>query len=158
HGADARPDAYISIRKDGAVVLTVDESEMGQGVCTALPMILAEELDADWSAVSYEQAPVDPSRFGAQWTAGSTSVRNGYMKLRRAGAAAREMLIAAAAAQWGVPEGECTTENSVVAHRPSGRSARYADLAEAASRLPIPPAPRLKDPRDFRIIGTARKR
>jgi isoquinoline 1-oxidoreductase beta subunit len=121
-------------------------------------MILAEELDADWATVKYEQAPVDPARFGDQWTSSSTSVRMGYLKLRRAGAAAREMLVATAAAHWSVPTGECVTESSVVAHRASGRTARYADLALAASRRAIPQQPRLKEARDFRIIGTPKPR
>lgn len=158
HREDPRPDAYIHIGTDGFIVLMVDESEMGQGVSTALPMILAEELDADWSTVKYEQAPVDPSRFGDQWTASSTSVRVGYLKLRRAGAAAREMLVAAAAMQWGVPASECVTESGVVAHRASGRTARYAELSGAASRRAIPPHPRLKEAKDFRIIGTPKPR
>jgi isoquinoline 1-oxidoreductase beta subunit len=155
---DPRPDAYVRIGSDDRVTLIVDESEMGQGVTTALPMILAEELDADWSKVSYEQAPVDPSKFGNQWTASSTSVRRGYEPLRRAGAAAREMLVAAAAGQWGVPASECTTREGVVLHQASGRSARYGELAEAAARLPVPKEPRLKDPSEFRIIGTPRQR
>jgi isoquinoline 1-oxidoreductase beta subunit len=156
--SDPRPDAYIRIGTDDRITLTVDESEMGQGVTTALPMILAEELDADWSKVTYEQAPLDPARFGNQWTASSTSVRRGYEPLRRAGAAAREMLVAAAAQQWGVPASECTTREGVVRHERSGRSARYGELAEAAARLPIPEQPRLKDPSEFTIIGTARAR
>jgi isoquinoline 1-oxidoreductase beta subunit len=155
---EPRPDAYIRIGTDGLVTLIVDESEMGQGVSTALPMILAEELCADWPSVRYEQAPVDPPSFGDQWTASSTSVRAGYLKLRRAGAAAREMLVAAAAALWGVPAGECVAERGVVAHRATGRTARYAELSEAAGRRDVPPRPRLKDARDFQIIGTPRQR
>jgi isoquinoline 1-oxidoreductase beta subunit len=156
--SDPRPDAYIRIGTDDRITLTVDESEMGQGVTTALPMILAEELDADWTRVTYEQAPLDPARFGNQWTASSSSVRRGYEPLRRAGAAAREMLVAAAAQQWGVDASECTTREGVVRHEGSGRSARYGELAEAAARLPIPDQPRLKDPSEFRIIGTPRPR
>ena len=155
---DPRPDAYIRVGADDRIVLVVDESEMGQGVTTALPMILADELDADWSQVSYEQAPVDQSKFGNQWTASSTSIRQGYDKLRRAGAAAREMLITAAAQQWGVAASECTTAASVVTHEASGQSARYGALAEAAARLPIPDEPRLKDPSRFTIIGTPKAR
>jgi isoquinoline 1-oxidoreductase subunit beta len=156
--ADPRPDAYIRVGSDDRITLIVDESEMGQGVTTALPMILAEELDADWSMVSYEQAPLDPARFGNQWTASSTSVRRGYEPLRRAGAAAREMLVAAAAQQWGVAASECTTREGVVRHERSGRSARYGELAEAAARLPVPEQPRLKDRSEFTIIGTPRPR
>ncbi|HWN66470.1 MAG TPA: molybdopterin cofactor-binding domain-containing protein, partial [Haliangium sp.] len=156
--SDPRPDAYIRIGSDDRIALIVDESEMGQGVTTALPMILAEELDADWSKVSYEQAPLDPARFGDQWTASSTSVRRGYEPLRRAGAAAREMLVAAAAQQWGVPASECTTRESVVHHQASGRSARYGEVAEAAAKLPVPDQPRLKDRSQFQIIGTSRPR
>lgn len=155
---DPRPDAYIQIGTDGSIVLMVDESEMGQGVSTALPMILAEELDADWSTVKYEQAPVDPARFGDQWTSSSTSVRGGYLKLRRAGAAAREMLVAEAAQRWNVPAGECVTESGVVAHRATGVSMRYAELSAAASQRAIPQQPRLKDAKDFRILGTPKQR
>jgi isoquinoline 1-oxidoreductase beta subunit len=155
---DPRPDAYIRIGSDDRITLIVDESEMGQGVTTALPMIVAEELDADWSKVSYEQAPLDPTRFGDQWTASSTSVRRGYDKLRRAGAAAREMLVTAAAQQWAVPASECTTREGIVRHEASGRSARYGELAEAAARLPTPAQPRLKDRSEFTIIGTPRAR
>src|SRR4051812_3113172 len=126
---EPRPDAYIQIGTDGLIVLMVDESEMGQGVSTALPMILAEELDADWSTVKYEQAPVDPTRFGDQWTASSTSVRSGYLKLCRAGAAAREMLVAEAAQRWSVPASECVTQNSVVSHPRMGETMRYAELS-----------------------------
>jgi len=150
-----RPDAYVRVNADDTIVLSVDESEMGQGVTTALPMILAEEMDADWSRVTYELAPTDPARFGNQWTASSSSVRRGYRKLRRAGAAARHMLVGAAASQWGVPAAECTTAGGAVVHASSGRSLRYGELSAAAALQPVPDEPALKDPKDFRLIGTS---
>ncbi|WP_428268385.1 molybdopterin cofactor-binding domain-containing protein [Haliangium sp.] len=150
-----RPDAYIRVEPNDRIVLVVDEAEMGQGVTTALPMIMAEELDADWSQVSYELAPVDAGKYGRQNTWSSTSVREGFYKLRRAGAAAREMLVAAAAEKWSVPASECTTAKSVIRHEPSGRSASYGELATTAVWMPVPQNPRLKDPAEFTLIGTA---
>lgn len=150
------PNAFLRIAPDGIVTITVAKSDMGQGVRTALPMIVAEELDADWSSVRIEQADAHPDRYGRMMTVGSTSVRNGaWLPLRRAGAAAREMLVAAAAERWGVAADALVTEGGRVRHAPSGRSATYGELADAAAARPVPAQPRLKDPAAFRLVGTS---
>lgn len=146
------PNAWLRISRDGTVTITVAKSEMGQGVRTALPMIVAEELDADWSKVRVEQAIAD-NKYGSMGTGGSASVRTSWDRLRTAGAAARMMLVEAAAQRWGVPAGECRTDRGNVIHVPTGRSLSYGELAEAASRLKVPENPPLKDPSEFRIIG-----
>src|SRR5918992_189552 len=149
------PNAFLRIDPSGDVTITLARSDMGQGVRTALPMIVADELDADWSRVRIVQADAHPDKYGRMMTVGSTSVRNGaWMPLRRAGASAREMLVAAAAARWGVAPDDCTTANGRVTHRASGRSAGYGELADAAAALPVPASPRLKDPSRFTLIGT----
>lgn len=148
---------YISIAQDGTVVVVLDRVEMGQGVATALPTLVAEELEVDIGRIRLEFAPVDPryinTMLGAQATGGSTSVRSSWEKLRRAGATVREMLIAAAAQTWGVPTSECRAENGAVVHRPSGRRLGYGALAARAAQLPVPRSVPLKDPSDFRLIG-----
>ncbi len=152
------PDAWIRIAADGHVTVVVDRSEMGQGVSTALPMLVAEELDADWSRVRYEFAPAnrayDNPLIGAQITGGSTSVRAAWGPLREAAATARAMLVAAAAAEWGVPAAECRTESSQVIHDASGRRLDYGALALAAARLTPPDHVPLKSPGAFRLLGT----
>ncbi|HEY6059875.1 MAG TPA: xanthine dehydrogenase family protein molybdopterin-binding subunit [Gemmatimonadales bacterium] len=154
---DSELNAWIRIGSDDQVTLFVNESEVGQGVLTSLPMILAEELDVDWTRVRSEHALTDP-RYGNQGTGGSSSVRGDYATLRKAGAAARQMLIAAAAATWGVPATECATEPGVVTHAKSRRRASYGRLAVRAATLTPPGDPPLKDPKSFRIIGKATKR
>lgn len=149
--------AWIRIGSDEQVTLFVSESEMGQGVLTSLPMILAEELDVDWSRVRSEHALAD-QRYGNQSTGGSSSVRGDYETLRKAGAAARQLLIAAAAAEWGVPAAECATEPGVVIHAKTRRRASYGRLAVRASTLTAPADPPLKDQKDFRIVGKPTKR
>ncbi len=146
------PSVFISLHDDGTVQLTVHRSEMGQGVRTACAMLLAEELDVAWADVTIVQATGDP-KYGNQTTDGSRSVRTQWEPLRRAGAAAREMLVAAAAADWGVPASECRTEASVVIHTASDRRAAYATLVGAAAARPVPENPKLKRPSEFRIIG-----
>ena len=153
----AELNAWVRIGSDDQVTLLVNESEMGQGVLTSLPMILAEELDADWTKVRSEHAAADP-RYGNQATGGSSSVRGDYVSLRKAGAAARAMLIAAAAATWSVPAAECSTEPGIVVHTKSARRARYGSLAARAATLTPPTDPPLKDPKTFRIIGKPTKR
>jgi CO/xanthine dehydrogenase Mo-binding subunit len=147
------PNAFLSIDKTGRIIITVAKSEMGQGVRTSLPMIVAEELEADWTTIEVNQAPAHPNKYGSQGTGGSTSVRTSYENLRKAGATAREMLIAAAAQQWGVDPATCYAERASVIHRGSGRKLSYGELAETAATLPVPASPRLKDPKDFTIIG-----
>jgi isoquinoline 1-oxidoreductase beta subunit len=150
--------AWIHIGTDGIVTIHVSESEMGQGVMTAFAMILADEMEADWSKIRAVHAAADRRRFGRQSTGGSTSIRLGYTSLREAGAAAREMLVAAAAAEWAVPARECVAREGTVLHEPSGRSATYGHLAERASALPQPRRPRRKQPSEFRFMGRAVKR
>ncbi len=149
------PNAFIRVAPDDTITILINKSEMGQGVYTSLSMIAAEELDADWTKVRAESAPVAPEYnhtvFGTQMTGGSSSIYSSYAQLRKAGAMARSMLVAAAAADWSVPTSSCKTENGVVTsgvHRAS-----YGQLAEKASRLLPPTEVTLKDPKDFRIIG-----
>jgi isoquinoline 1-oxidoreductase beta subunit len=145
------PNPWISIDAEGRVTLTAAHSEMGQGARTALPMILAEELGADWSKVEVRHALPGPD-FPDMRTSGSGSVVDSWNPLRRAGAAAREMLLAAAAARWAVPVGECRAEKGRVVHS-SGKSLSFGDLAAAAARLPVPKEPALKDTKDFTLVG-----
>ena len=154
-GAALEPNAFLRIEPDGTVTIWCGKADMGQGVRTALPMIVADELDADWSTVRTVQADAHPDKYGGQMTVGSRSVRGGaWTALRKAGASAREMLVAAAAAGWGVSAAECRTRNGRVIHDASGRSAGYGELAEAAAAQPVPAEPRLKDPSEFTLIGT----
>ncbi|MGH7689414.1 MAG: molybdopterin cofactor-binding domain-containing protein, partial [Gemmatimonadaceae bacterium] len=155
-------DAWIRVGTDDSITLMVDRSEMGQGVATALPMLLAEELEADWTKVAIEFAPAaqvyyNPD-FGAQGTGGSSSVRTAFTPLRQAGAAAREVLISAAAAQWKVDRSECRAENGAVVHTSSKRQLTYGAVASAAAKLPLPKDVPLKDPKDWTIVGTPAKR
>ena len=150
--------AWVRIDPDNAVTLFINESEMGQGVYTSLAMILAEELDADWTKVHYEPAPADFAKYGRQSTGGSSSVRGDYAGLRKAGAAAREMLIQAAAEQWGVPAASCRAEAGVVTHAASNRRATFGERADRAATLTPPENPPLKDTKDFQIIGKPTKR
>ena len=155
------PSAYLRIGADGEVTIVCGLSEMGQGVLTAIPMLVAEELDADWSRIRVEQAPADAAFanpvFGMQATGGSTSVMGFWEPMRKAGAAARAMLVAAAAATWGVPEAECGTRDGRVSG-PGGRSLGYGELVERAAALPVPAEPVLKDRKDFRLLGTPARR
>jgi isoquinoline 1-oxidoreductase beta subunit len=149
------PNAFLQVDASGGVTIWLARSDMGQGVRTALPMIVADELDADWSQVRVVQADAHPNKYGRMMTVGSTSVRNGaWVPLRRAGASAREMLVAAAAARWSVPASELQTANGSVTHAASRRTASYGSLAEAAGAMPVPTEPRLKTPSEFKLIGT----
>jgi isoquinoline 1-oxidoreductase subunit beta len=156
------PNAWLRLGTDESVLVIVDRSEMGQGVTTALPMLLAEELDADWSKVSIEFAPADKAYanplFGMQGTGGSTSVRAAWQPLRKAGAAARDMLVSAAAQTWGVDKAECRAERGAVIHGPSRRRLSYGRLVAKAATLPIPQDAPLKEPKDWRILGTRVRR
>ena len=148
-----KPNAWIEIRPDGVVTIWTGRSEMGQGVKTAMPMIVAEELEADWTRVQVTQADADPA-YGDQFTVGSRSVRSGFEPLRQAGAAAREMLVGAAALTWKVPREACRARNGMVEHVATGRRLGYGDLAALAATLPVPPDPPLKPSSEFRILGT----
>jgi isoquinoline 1-oxidoreductase beta subunit len=159
----AEVNAWVVIQPDDAVIIRVARSEMGQGITTSLPMLVAEELKCDWSKVRAEfPSPEENLRRKRAWgemsTGGSRSVRTSQEYLRKAGAAAREMLIAAAAAQWSVPAAECQAANSIITHKPSSRTLRYGEVAAAAAKLPAPDDPKLKDPKDWTLIGTPQKR
>ncbi|MET0065807.1 MAG: molybdopterin cofactor-binding domain-containing protein [Candidatus Thiodiazotropha sp.] len=149
---DFQPNAWLSIDKQGLATLYVAESEMGQGVYTALPMLIAEELEADWRLIRVEHASLDPS-YGFQGTGGSRSVRKAWKILREAGAIARHLLISAAAQQWGVERDTCFARMSRVIHRTSGRSLSYAELVERASQLPLPDSVALKQADEYTLIG-----
>ncbi|HYA24202.1 MAG TPA: xanthine dehydrogenase family protein molybdopterin-binding subunit [Terriglobales bacterium] len=155
------PDAFVHIQRDGQIVIQVNRLEFGQGVQTSLPMILADEMDADWAHVVAELAPAadvykDPV-FGIQMVGGSGSIAHSFQQYRELGAKTRAMLVAAAAQQWSVPAAQCRTEASVV-YGPGGRSAKYADLAETAAHVPVPENVPLKNASDFKLIGKDTRR
>ncbi len=152
--ASWNPNVYLGLETDGSVIIVAHRSEMGTGVRTALPMVVADELEADWSRVRVEQALGDP-KYGSQDTDGSASILDFYGPMRQAGATARLMLERAAAEQWKVPVGECRAQNHEVVHTSSGRKLPYGKLVATASRQPVPPKPELhfKSPKDFRYIG-----
>lgn len=160
--ASFAPNAWLQIGSDDRITVQVGSSEMGQGVMTAIPMLLAEELDADWSTISTQFAPNDAaytnSLIGQQLTGGSTTIRAFWTPLREAGATAREMLIGAAAQRWQVKAQDCHAEDGVVIHKASGRRARFGELAEDAAKQPVPQQVFLKEAQDFRLLGTAQKR
>jgi isoquinoline 1-oxidoreductase beta subunit len=155
--------AWVVIQPDDVVVIRVARSEMGQGITTSLPMLVAEELECDWGKVRAEfPSPDENLRRKRAWgdmsTGGSRSVRGSQEYLRKAGAAAREMLVAAAAQQWNVPAAECQAAKSIITHKPSGRTLRFGEVAQAAAKLPPPAEPKLKDPKDWTLVGTPQKR
>lgn len=147
--------AYIQVKPDGTVILFSKNPEVGQGVKTSMPMILAEEMDADWSKVEVRQAEIDASRYGPQVAGGSTSIPRNWMPLREAGAVARAMLVAAAAAELGVPASELTTDNGFVIHAASNRRLGYGELAARAAEMPVPDAAtlKLKSRAEFKLLG-----
>jgi isoquinoline 1-oxidoreductase subunit beta len=152
------PNAFVRIGADDTVTVLVKHIEFGQGPFTGLATIVAEELDADWAKVRAEHAPADDNLYkntvlGVQGTGGSTSIANSYDQLRKAGAAARAMLVEAAAQSWRVPAGEISVERGLLRHAKSDRRARFGQFAEAAAKLPVPIDPPLKDPSKFRLIG-----
>jgi isoquinoline 1-oxidoreductase beta subunit len=155
------PNAFVRVGTDERVTVIVNHSEMGQGVYTSLPMLLAEELDADWSKVGFESAPVDPKynhpAFGMQMTGGSSSVWSGLEQFRQAGAAARAMLVAAAAQRWNVDPESCRTESGAVFDT-SNRKLTYGQLVAEAAKLTPPEHVQLKDPKTFKLIGKPIKR
>src|SRR5437762_10595668 len=153
------PNAFIRVDRDGRVTLIMHKVEMGQGTYTSMSMLLAEELEVDLSQVRLEHAPPDDALyaeplFGVQETGGSTSVRGNWEPLRRAGATARGMLVSAAAKTWGVPPSECRAASGAVIHGATGRTLTYGALVDRAALLPVPRDVALKDPKDFKLIGT----
>jgi len=155
HGWKDNPLAFVAIGNDGTVTIVVHRSEMGQGVRTGMPLIVADELEADWTKVRVTQATAEEEKYGNQDTDGSRSTRHFFEPMRRCGAAARMMLEQAAAQTWGVPVGQVRALNHEVVHEASGRKLGYGALAQRAARLPVPPraALRLKSPAQFRYIG-----
>lgn len=159
---DFHPNAFIKIAPDGRVTVVVGQAEMGQGVLTSLPMIVADELEVDWANVGFEHGPpgkefINPV-LGGQITGGSASIRGLIDPLRKASATVREMLVMAAALQWGVPAEQCQARNGEVVHAASRRTAKYGTLLAAAAKIAPPAEPRLKDPKDFKYIGKSVKR
>lgn len=169
------PNAFVRIATDDTITILVNKSEMGQGVYTSLPMLIAEELDADWGRIRVESAPAEPAYnhtlFGMYVTGGSSSIPSSWQQFREAGATARALLVEAAAKKWGVEPRSLRTEDGYVLHDPSGRKASYGELADEAAALPLPQLPsgsgepgtpsiavKLKDPKDFKLIGTNVKR
>lgn len=160
-GKTFQPHAFLEIAPDGSVTVWVGQTNLGQGTHTGIPMIIADELDADWERVQSKMAlagePFKDPKWHMQVTGGSTSIRHRWDMLRTVGAAARLMLLEAAAAQWGIPASECSTKAGQV-HAPDGRSVGYGELVEKAAQLPVPENPPLKAAKDYSIIGTYRQR
>src|SRR5271154_6026167 len=149
-----QPSVYLGLEPDGRVIIVAHRSEMGTGIRTALPMIVAEELDADWARVTIEQA-IGDKKYGSQDTDGSESIRDFYDPMREAGATARMMLESAAASKWAVPVSECQARNHEVLHSKTGRKLGFGELVSAASKQPVPKKEQLKfkSPAEYRIVG-----
>src|SRR5712671_948889 len=158
------PNAFVRIGTDNTVTVIVKHLEMGQGTYTGLPTLVAEELDADWSQIRAEGAPADAKQYNnlfwgeAQGTGGSTALANSYEQLRKAGAAARAMLVSAAAEKWSVPASEVLVSKGIVFHKPSGKKATFGELAADAAKQAVPADVQLKDPKDFVLIGKPAQR
>src|SRR6187549_3728328 len=149
------PSSYITINPDNTFTIVAQNPETGQGIKTALPMLIADELDVDWKQVTIKQADYDATKYISQTEGGSRAIPTHYTRMRQAGAGGRALMVAAAAQQWSVPAAELTTGSGIVTHKASGRTATYASLSARAATL-TPPAPadlKLKDPKDFKIIG-----
>lgn len=155
-GPDFTPNAFIRIGRDGRVTLISKQPEIGQGIKTSLPMVIAEQLEVDWKDVRVNQGDLDTALYGPQGAGGSTSTPTNYENFHRLGAAARTMLVQAAANTWKVPVSECTAQNGAVVHGPSKRRLGYGTLVDAAAKLPVPEAAQivLKDPSTYKLLGT----
>jgi CO/xanthine dehydrogenase Mo-binding subunit len=153
----AELNGFLKIAENGIVTIMSPNPEGGQNVKTSMPMIVAEELDADWKNVIVEQAHLNTKLYSRQFIGGSLAIRTTWKILRTAGATARQMLREAAAKEWNVPLEEITTKAGVLYHAKSGRSAGYGKLASAAAQIPVPKDVKLKDKKDFTIIGTSQK-
>lgn len=153
---DINFNSYLSIATDGTITILSPNPELGQNIITSFPMVVAEELEADWKKVKVLQANLD-NKFDRQLTGGSGAVPHSWKLLRNAGATAKFMLIEAAAQKWGVPASECIASESFVIHRASSKKIAFGDLAEAASKVPVPSTVKLKDRKDFKLIGTSLK-
>ena len=153
--ANVNFNSYLSISPEGVITIMSPNPELGQNIKTSFPLIVAEELDADWSKVKVVQAPLDPTRFERQVTGGSGAVPHSWERLRKAGATARHLLVEAAAKRWKVPVASLTTDKSTVLHKDSGRKVSYGELANEAATLEVPAEVQLKNIKDFKLIGTA---
>lgn len=145
--------AYLKVGTDGIITILSPNPEVGQNIKTAMPMIVAEDLDVDWKQIRVEQAPLDKVKYNRQVAGGSGSIRLEYETLRKAGATARQLLLKAAAQTWNVPMAECTTDKGLIFHKLSGRQIKYQEVAAQAATLPVPTEVELKDKKDFKIIG-----
>lgn len=149
--------AFVKISPDGVITLMSPNPEVGQNIKTAMPMLVAEELDCDWTKVVVEQAGLDSTKYTRQVAGGSGSIPASWKPLRTAGATARQMLINAAAKRWSVSPAECSTDNGVVMHKASGKKATYGELATEAATMEVPKDVTLKAVKDFKIIGKSLK-
>jgi isoquinoline 1-oxidoreductase subunit beta len=147
---------FVKITADNIIKIMAPNPEGGQGVKTSMPMIVAEELDVDWKQVVVEQADLDTKHFTRQFIGGSQAIHQGWKPLRTAGAAARQMLREAASQTWKVPVEEVTTEGGILYHKNSGKSAKYGEMASVAAQIPVPKEVKLKEIKDFKIIGTSK--